>query len=133
MGFLKKIFSKDNMNQRQILYGPPQMNMDVNRNNEITIRNKCHEIMKPDPFWGDLLIAYMNDLYVSYEKKMEYLNKLATDRDIIQEFSKYLVRKNYDIPDAIVVNGKTAKMIHEENPKLTAIEIYLKLIDEKNC
>lgn len=102
-----------------------------NLNKEDKIKNKCNEIMGPDPFWVDLLEKYMYALNVSEEQKLEYLNKLAIDQDISNEFSKYLLRNSFDIPNAIEVNGKTAKMISNENPELTAIEVYIKLIEEK--
>ena len=163
MGFLKKIFKKNNdknkynikaeNNQSRMVYGIPDPNLynrepkknkppkehDVSSSKKLNdsfdgenaIKNKCYEIMQFDPFWGEILDRYMNSLNLSDEKKLEYLNKLETDRAIVNEFSKFLVGKKYDIPNAIEVNGKTAKIIFEENPELTAIEIYLKLIDEK--
>ena len=40
----------------------------------------------------------------------------------------YLKENSYDLPDAITVKERTAKIISDENPELTAIEVYIKLI-----
>ena len=87
--------------------------------------------MGPDKFWGDLLEKYMDSLSVSDDRKLVYLKRLATDNEVVNEFSKYLTQKTYDIPGAISVKGRTAKTISDENPELTAIEVYIKLIEEK--
>ena len=44
---------------------------------------------------------------------------------------KYLEDGFYDVSDAITVRERTAKIISDENPELTAIEVYIKLIEEK--
>lgn len=159
MGFFKRLFEKKDYekkynikpqeNQPQKVYGVLDVNMyDINKNmaqkikeddksnqnefNKTTdIKDKCFKIMGPDPFWGELLNEYMNSLNYSDDKKMELLTDLEKDQNITNEFSKYLINKNYDYSNAMEVNGKTAKEISEENPELTAIEVYIELIKNK--
>ena len=144
MGFFKKLFKKNNWknkynikankNEPILVYGIPKpIDLKDSSDDENVLKRKCYEIMDPDLFYGDLLVQYMNSLKFTSEKKLEYLNKLVTDREIFNEFSKYLVQKKFNISNAVEINGKTAKTIFEENPELTAIEIYIKLIDEKKA
>lgn len=110
-------------------FNPTSFNKIIDIKNEI--KEKCHEIMDFDSTSGDLLEKYMDGLSVSDDRKIVYLQKLAADSDVVSEFAKYLVENSYDIQDAISIKERTAKTISAENPELTAIEVYIKLIEEK--
>lgn len=158
MGFFSKLFGKKDSNydvnpednQPQLVYGIPDQNKydikpEDNRPQKVygifnptsfnkiidiknEIKDKCHKIMGEK---GSLLEKYMDSLNVSDDRKVVYLDKLASDPDVVNEFAKYLEENSYDIPDAITVKERTAKIISVENPELTAIEVYIKLIEEK--
>lgn len=51
-------------------------------------------------------------------------NDLSKYDDIFNEFTKYLVKRTYDIPNAISVEGYTAKQISELNPGFEATGVY---------
>ena len=141
MGFFSKLFGKNNEGKKvdsdperdfQCLYGvfkPTSFNKIVDRKNEI--KDKCHGIMDFDNEAGNLLERYMDSLSVSDDRKIVYLQKLAMDKDVAKEFARYLAEESYDLEDAISVKNRTAKTISVENPELTAIEVYIKLIEEK--
>lgn len=138
MGLFDKLFGKkDNKkgedmsskNQTSSSYGmfnPTSFNKIIDIKNEI--KDKCHKIMGED---GSTLEKYMDGLSVSDDRKIVYLDKLALDQDVIREFANYLKENTYDLPDAITIKERTAKIISDENPELTAIEVYIKLIEEK--
>lgn len=138
MGLFDKLFGKkDNKkgedmsskNQTSSSYGmfnPTSFNKIIDIKNEI--KDKCHKIMGED---GSALEKYMDGLSVSDDRKIVYLDKLALDQDVIREFANYLKENTYDLPDAITIKERTAKIISDENPELTAIEVYIKLIEEK--
>ena len=44
--------------------------------------------------------------------------------DILNEFTKFLIKKTYDLTDAIEINGYTAKKIHELNPNFPPTGVY---------
>lgn len=134
MGFFSKFFGKnddkknsvENQNEGFGAFSPTSFNKIIDIKNEI--KDKCHKIMGEN---GSLLERYMDGLSVSDDRKIFYLDKLVLDQDVVNEFAKYLEENSYDIPDAISVKGRTAKIISDENPELTAIEVYIKLIEEK--
>lgn len=138
MGLFDKLFGKkDNKkdedmsskNQTSSSYGmfnPTSFNKIIDIKNEI--KDKCHKIMGED---GSILEKYMDSLSVSDDRKIVYLDKLALDKDVIREFANYLKENTYDLPEAITIKERTAKIISDENPELTAIEVYIKLIEEK--
>lgn len=87
-----------------------------------------------DPFFSKLIIDYFkNKLNKNDIVSKIIFNDLSKYDDIFNEFIKYLVQKNYDISNAINVEGYTAKQIAELNPGLEATGIYmfLKYLREK--
>ncbi len=95
------------------------------------------EIVKEDnvdPFWADTIINYFrNELKETDAASKVIYRDLTKYNDIFNEFTKYLVKKSYDLPDAISVEGYTAKEIHELNPSFTATGVYtfLKYLKDK--
>lgn len=95
------------------------------------------EIVKEDnvdPFWADIIINYFrNELKENDEVSKIIYRDLTKYNDIFNEFTKYLIKKTYDLPDAISVEGYTAKKIHELNSNFTAPGVYtfLKFLKEK--
>lgn len=137
MGFFSKLFGKnsnevngeDSSQGSYGMFNPTSFNKVVDIKNEI--KDRCRSIMDFDQESGNLLEKYMDGLSVSDDRKIVYLQKLATDKDVAKEFAKYLAEGTYDIQDAIAIKDRSAKTISVENPELTAIEVYIKLIEEK--
>jgi len=71
---------------------------------------------------------------VSYDEEtaVKLLKSVIKDKEIFNEFTKYLVSKNYDIENPVKVDGITAKDLANKNPKKNAIEIYAMLSKFKN-
>lgn len=87
-----------------------------------------------DQFWADTIINYFkNELKESDVAAKIIYKDLTKYNDIFNEFTKYLVQKSYDIPNAISIEGYTAKQIHELNPDFTATGVYtfLKFLKDK--
>lgn len=51
-------------------------------------------------------------------------NDLSKYDDIFNEFTKYLVKRTYNIPNTISVEGYTAKQISELNSSFKATGVY---------
>ena len=78
-----------------------------------------------DPFWAGLVIKYFKE----EEKVNDYIGKLlfkdiSRYDDILNEFTKYLNQRTYDLKDAVEINGYTAKKLHELNPKFNPSGVY---------
>ena len=87
-----------------------------------------------DQFWADTIINYFKNELKENDAVAKIIYKdLTKYNDIFNEFTKYLVQKSYDIPEAINVEGYTAKQIHELNPNFTATGVYtfLKYLKDK--
>ena len=105
------------VNKRQCLYGPPPFR-----------KEKFEDYIDKDfedPFLKELVFKYFKEYgpLNEMEKIREY-NNLRIYEDVFNEFTKYLVQRNYDIKDALEIKGYTAKKISELYPKLNAISIY---------
>ena len=93
-------------------------------NKNSTFRDVVSNDIK-DPFFVDLVCDYfikekeMTDVVA----KVVYKDVAKYD-DILNEFTKYLVQKTYDIPNAIEINGYTAKKISELNPSFAPSGVY---------
>lgn len=105
------------INKIQCLYGPPPF-----------MRKDFDDYIEKDfedPFWKELVSKYFKEFGpVNEREKIREYNNLRIYGDIFNEFTKYLVQKNYDIKDALEIEGYTAKRISELYPKLNAISIY---------
>ena len=78
-----------------------------------------------DPFWAELVIKYFKE----EEKVNDFVGKLlfkdlSRYDDILNEFTKYLNQRTYDLKDAIEINGYTAKKIYELNPQFNPSGVY---------
>lgn len=95
---------------------------------------KMVESKVKDPFFSKLIIDYFkNELNKNDIVSKKIFNDLSKYDDIFNEFTKYLVQKNYDIPNAINVEGYTAKQIAKLNPnfKATGVYTFLNYLREK--
>ena len=128
-------------NRPQFVYGTP----DYMRNNdkynikpEDNVPQKVYGVYNPqknleetvkakvkDPFWVSLIVKYFKE----EEKMNDYpamllFNDLAKYEDILNEFTKYLIKRTYDLDNAIEINGYTAKKIHELNSTFSPVGVY---------
>lgn len=95
---------------------------------------KIVESKVKDPFFSKLIIDYFkNEIRKSDAVYKVLFKDLSKYDDIFNEFTKYLVQKTYDIPNAINVEGYTAKQIAELNPnfKATGVYTFLNYLREK--
>lgn len=95
---------------------------------------KIVESKVKDPFFSKLIIDYFKNEIGKSDAVYKLLFKdLSKYDDIFNEFTKYLVQKTYDIPNAINVEGYTAKQIAELNPnfKATGVYTFLNYLREK--
>lgn len=87
---------------------------------EEEVKNKVNDL-----FWSELIIKYFRE-----EEKMtdavskKLFKSLSKYDDILNEFTKYLIQRTYNLDDAIEINGYTAKKVSELNPKFHPIGIY---------
>ena len=78
-----------------------------------------------DPFWAELVINYFKEEDQVNDVVGKLLFKdLSRYDDILNEFTKYLNQRTYDLKDAIEINGYTAKKIHELNPQFNPSGVY---------
>ena len=95
---------------------------------------KIVESKVKDPFFSKLIIDYFKNEIGKSDAVYKLLFKdLSKYDDIFNEFTKYLVQKTYDMPNAINVEGYTAKQIAELNPnfKATGVYTFLNYLREK--
>ncbi len=95
---------------------------------------KIVESKVKDPFFSKLIIDYFkNEIGKSDAVYKVLFKNLSKYDDIFNEFTKYLVQKTYDIPNAINVEGYTAKQIAELNSnfKATGVYTFLNYLREK--
>ena len=76
-----------------------------------------------------LLEKYLvTELGVTGGMLLMMMDKIKKYNDIYDEFCYWLEKRNYDRENPIVVNGYTAKQIHQLNPKFEGIGVYNFLI-----
>ncbi len=85
-----------------------------------------------DPFFADVLIKYFNELNISNNEIMQKYNIIKSDEKVLNDFIKYIMKRNFDFDTNLIVNGKTAKQIFDENPNMNGLEVYLNLISRNN-
>ncbi len=135
MCFFKKkskydVSSKNN--QPRIVYGIPNPNNIVTK--EI-IREQgiqfIRKISENNEVLQKKLEEYMDNLPIDIERKYNMLQYLSEDNDVLNEFLTYINTNDYPYENAINVGGVTAKSISEQNPNLSALEVYIKLTEIK--
>lgn len=89
-----------------------------------------------DSFWANTIIKYFREELKESDivAKVCFKDLMKYD-DILNEFTKHLTQKTYDLKNPLEVNGYTAKQISELNPKFTASGVYtfMKLLrDDKD-
>lgn len=91
------------------------------------------ECFGEDPFWSELIRKYFAE-NVKYDDNtaVKLLRSVAKDEELFNEFTKYLVKKSYDVEKPIKVNGITAKDLASKNQNKSAIEIYAMMSKIKN-
>ena len=103
-----------------------KMNQEMLRN----IENKnlsLKEIVKNkivDPFFAELVINHFKEEKMPDVVAKIIFKKLSKYDYILNEFTKFLIKKTYDLTDAIEINGYTAKKIHELNPNFPPTGVY---------
>lgn len=111
-------------------------NIDINKNSKILsseLVKMIFECAGKDVFWSDLIEKYfLEDVKYDDNTSIELLKRVAKDKEVFNEFTKYLVKKSYDIDNPIKVDGITAKELAIKNPKKSAIEIYAMMSKFKN-
>lgn len=116
----------DLLSEYEILFKKSLLFDEKNNDEEIDLSfEKMVESKVKDSFFSKLIIDYFkNELNKNDIVSKKIFNDLSKYDDIFNEFTKYLVQKNYDIPYAINVEGYTAKQIAELNPRFEATGVY---------
>ena len=92
--------------------------------NRLTLKKAISQKVE-DPFWVETIIKYFKeDAKVNDEVAKILFKDLSKYDDILNEFTKYLNQKTYDLENAIEINGYTAKKIHELNPSFEPTGVY---------
>lgn len=111
-------------------------NIDFDKSGNPIVSSLEKEIIKcvgPDPFWSGLIREYFaEDVKYDDNTAVELLKSVAKDEEVFNEFTKYLIKKSYDIEKPIKVDGITAKELASKNPKKSAIEVYAMMSKFKN-
>ncbi len=94
------------------------------KNEKLTFKEVVSKKVK-DPFFVDLITKY----FIEEEKMTEVVAKicfkdLSKYDDILNEFTKYLSQRTYDLKDALNINGYTAKQISELNKSFKPSGVY---------
>lgn len=72
-----------------------------------------------------LLEKYLvTELKVTGGQLFRMIDKIKKYNDIYDEFCYWLENRNYDVNNPVIINGYTAKQIHEINPKFEGIGVY---------
>lgn len=125
----------DLLSEYEILFKKTLLFDEENNDEKIDLSfEKMVESKVKDPFFSKLIIDYFkNELNKNDIVSKKIFNDLSKYDDIFNEFTKYLVQKNYDIPYAINVEGYTAKQIAKLNPnfKATGVYTFLNYLREK--
>lgn len=105
---------------KDIELGKIQDMKDAKLSFEEVVRNKVS-----DPFWVETIVKHFKE----EEKMNDVVSKilfkdLSKYDDILNEFTKYLTQRTYDIDGAIEINGYTAKKVAELNPAFHATGVY---------
>ncbi len=78
------------------IYHCSKCNYDYDKNLNLmteTIEKVIESFIGKDPFWKDLLKEYFNKLTnISEEEKISFLKKLASNKDLFNEFTKEIIK-----------------------------------------
>lgn len=78
-----------------------------------------------DLFFVDTIIKYFKEELKETDVVAKFCFKdIMKYDDILDEFTRYLIKRTYDLENPIVINGYTAKQISLLNPKFTASGVY---------
>lgn len=98
--------------------------IDNMKYDKLTFEELVREKFK-DTFWADTIIKYFReDLKATDVVAKVCFKDLIKYDDILNEFTKCLIKKTYDFTDSIEINGYTAKKIHELNPSFSVSGVY---------
>lgn len=87
---------------------------------EETVKSKIS-----DPFWVTTVVNYFKkELKLTDSVACITFNDIAKYDDILNEFTRYLIQRNYNLKDAIEVEGYSAQKIIELNPSFNASGVY---------
>lgn len=127
--FIELISEYEILFKKTIIYNSKESKLNLNASFDEIVKEKVN-----DPFWEKLISDYLKQEIDKNETVLKIIFKdLSKYDDIFNEFTKYVVQKNYDIPNAISVEGYTAKKIAELNPnfKPTGVYTFLKYLREQ--
>ena len=87
------------------------------------------ELFGPDPFFIQLVQSYVDSIKDYNDMvKMQRLLDIASDKEVCDDFLKYLSRKTYDFEGALNIKGVTAKWISENTYYKDALKIYSSMV-----
>lgn len=95
---------------------------------------KVVEARVKDLFFTRLICEYFKNEINKSDAVLKIIFKdVSKYDDIFNEFNKYLIKKTYDLPNPVSVEGYTAKQIAELNPnfKATGVYTFLNYLREK--
>lgn len=97
---------------------------DENVSNNDALINKISEINDGDFFLDELVKNFIEGIGITSIDAIKDLDKLSTHKDIYNEFTKYLMKKEFPTGDCVNIEGYKAKDIHRLGPLLDAMEVY---------
>ena len=110
-----------------------KIDFDSNLNPVTALERVIIDFVDNDTFFVEILKRYFaNDVKFDEKTAITLLIDVHKDEEIFNEFTKYLVKKSYDIENPIKIDGITAKDLAIKNPDKSAIEIYIILSKFKN-
>ncbi len=127
-----------NDNIPQKVYGIKVADRNINFDKDIKsvvapLEKAIIECVGTDPFWSELIRKYfVEDVKYDDNTAVELLKSVAKDKEIFNEFTRYLTKKSYDLDFPIKLDGMTAKDLASKYPQKTAIEVYVMLSELKN-
>ncbi len=106
------------------------------------MKEKVKELFGPDPYFVELVLRHIEEYYIFFPgmPKEDFENltmidlvRIASDKEIKNEFLKCLSQKTFDLKGAIEFNGVNAKWIaeHREGAETDPIRIYASFVPIK--
>lgn len=98
----------------------------------LSFKELVRKVHQNDEYFNIIVTKYfMEDLKLNEEEAKKSFSRLIKYNDVYNDFTKYLTMKKFDFKDALEVRGMSAMKIHQMNPNLNGLEVYLKLCDYK--